>query len=190
MYKKIVVFSLFMAFVFSSCIKSNDVVFEKNYAELDVASFNGSFGTLTYPFITRQPLAGRAILSADAFITRASGTATFRVNLTGKQRSGSSTVKYKIFTVGTSVGATVTYGAPVSGTLTTFEGVVGTHYTDAGSGSCTIPANASFGTITINILNSGISANQTALVGIELIDSGDIAVSSNYSKVVFAIAQK
>ena len=190
MYKKIIVYSLFVVFGFSSCIKSNNVVFEKNYAELDVASFNGPFGTLTYPFVTRQPLAGRAILSADAFITRASGTATFRVHLTGKQRTGSSTVKYKVFTVGTSVGATVTYAAPVSGTLTTFEGATGTHYTDAGSGTCTIPANSSFGTITINILNSGVSANQTALVGIELIDGGDIAVSTNYSKMAFAISQK
>ena len=74
--------------------------------------------------------------------------------------------------------------------MTTFEGVAGTHYTDAGTGTCTIPANASFGTITINILNSGISANQTALVGIELIDGGDIAVITNYSKMAFAIAQK
>lgn len=192
MYKKVIVYSLFVAAVFSSCIKSKDVVFEKNLAELDVASFNTVFGTLTYPFITRQPTAaGRAIVTAaDPFITRASGTATFRINLIGKQRSGSSTVKYKIFTVGTSVGATVTYAAPVSGTLTTFDGASGTHYTDAGNGTCTIPANSSFGTITFNIINSGVSANQTALVGIELLDGGDIAISANYSKMAFAISQK
>lgn len=190
MYKKILASSFFAALLFSSCIKSKDVVFEQNLAELDVASFNTNFGTLTYPFITRQPLPGRAILSADAFITRASGTVTFRVNLLGKQRAAASTVKYSVFLVGASVGTTVTYGAPVSGTLTTFEGSAGTHYSDASGGICTIPANSSFGTITLNIINSGVSVNQTALVGIELVNGGDITVSTNYKKVAFAISQK
>lgn len=190
MYKKILVSSLFASLLFSSCIKSKDVVFEQNLAELDVASFNTNFGTLTYPFVTRQPLAGRAVLGVDPFITRASGTATFRVNLLGKQRSTPSTVKYTVFTVGSSVGASVTYGAPVSGTLATFEGLASTHYTDPTNGTCTIPANSSFGIITINIINSGSSVNQTALVGIELAGGGDIPISTNYNKIAFAISQK
>ena len=191
MYKKILVYSLFVVAVFSSCIKSKDVVYTQNLAELDAASFNAPFGTLTYPFLTRQPLPGRAIIaSGDAFITRASGTATFRVNLLGKQRGTASIVKYNVVAVGAAVGATVTYGAPVSGTLTTFDGVSGTHYTDPGGGVCTIPANTSFGTITIGIINSGVSANTTALLSIELVDGGDVAPSTNYRKIALAIAQK
>jgi len=190
MYKKILVYSLFLVAVFSSCIKSKDVVYTQNLAELDAASFNTVFGTLTYPFVTRQPLAGRAILSADPFITRTSGTATFRVNLIGKQRGTASIVKYNVVPVGPAVGATVTYGAPVSGTLTTFDGVSGTHYTDPGGGVCTIPANSSFGTITIGIINGGVSLNTTALLSIELVSGGDIAPSTNYSKIALAIAQK
>jgi hypothetical protein len=190
MYKKIVVYSLFIVTVFSSCIKSKDVVYTQNIAELDAASFNTVFGTLTYPFVTRQPLAGRAILSADPFITRVSGTATFRVNLLGKPRGTASIVKYNVVPVGSVVGATVSYVAPVSGTLTTFDGVSGTHYTDPGGGVCTIPANSSFGTITLGIIDGGVSANTTALLSIELVSGGDVEPSSNYKKIALAISQK
>ncbi len=190
MYKKILLVTVTLVLMLSSCIKKDDVTLSTNIAELDVASYNGNFGTLTYPFVTRQPLPGRAIISsADAFITRASNTATFRVNLLGVQRSTPINVKFQTFAVGANVGASVTYGSPISSTLTTIDAVAGTHYT-AVTGTCTIPANSSFGTITIPIINSGISANNTALLGIELIDGGDISISANYKKVAFAISQK
>jgi hypothetical protein len=188
MYKRILIFAAAVVFL-SSCTKKDDVTYSANVAELDVASYNGNFGTLSYPFVTRQPLPGRAILSADAFITRASGTATFRVNLIGAQRSTPINVKYQTFVVGPAVGTSVTYGSPVSATLATIDAAAGTHYT-ALSGVCTIPANSSFGTITIPILNSGTSASTTALLGIELLDGSDIPVSANYKKVAFAISQK
>jgi hypothetical protein len=188
MYKRILTFAAAVLFL-SSCIKKDDVTYTTNVAELDVASYNGNFGTLSYPFVVRQPLPGRAVLSADAYITRASSTATFRVNLIGAQRSTPINVKYQTFVVGTAIGASVAYGSPVSATLTTFDAVAGTHYT-APSGTCIIPANSSYGTITIPVINSGTSANTTALLGIELLDGGDIPVSANYKKVAFGISQK
>ncbi len=188
MYKKISIIAI-SVLMLSSCIKKTDVTYNANAAELDVVSFNLNFGTLTYPFVTRQPLPGRAVLSADAFITRSSGTATFRVNLVGAQSSNPINVKYKTFAVGTDVGSSVSYGSPVSATLTTLDAVAGTHYTTL-TGTCTIPANSSFGTITVPILNSGTSSNTTALLGIELIDGGDVAISANYKKFAFAISQK
>ncbi len=189
MYRKIFITILSLSFLLSSCIKKDNVVFTSNLAELDVAAYNTVFGSLTYPFITRQPTPGRAILSsADPFITRTTASVSFRVNLTGVQRSTPTNIKYQLFSVGTAVGATVAYGGTI-GTLSTIDAVAGTHFV-APSGVCTIPANSSFGTITIQLINSGLSTTQTALVGIELLNDGDVKSSTLYSKMAFAIAQK
>jgi hypothetical protein len=189
MNKKIFITILSLVFLFSSCIKKDNVVFTTNLAELDVAAYNTTFGTLTYPFVTRQPTPGRAILSsADPFITRTATSVTLRVNLTGVQRSTPTNIKYQLFNVGSAVGTSVAYGGTI-GTLTTIDAVAGTHFT-APSGICTIPANSSFGTITIQLINSGVSTTQTALVGVEVLNDGDVKASTLYSKVAFAIAQK
>jgi hypothetical protein len=192
MNKKVLFFPLCFAAVitiFSSCIKQDDVVFNDNVAEFDAASYNVVFGALTYPLIVRHPTPGRAIITADSFITRRSGAVSFRVNLLGKQRSTPTTVSYQVFAVGAAVGSSITYTAPVSGTLTTFDAVSGTHYGTI-SGTVTIPANSSFGTITIPVLNTGTSTNTTALLGLELTQGGEVPPSENYKKIVFAISQK
>jgi hypothetical protein len=189
MYKKISIIALLSFTILTSCIKQDNVVLTNTIVELDMPAFNANFGSLLYPFTTRQPLPGRAVLGADAFITRSSATATFRVNLVGAQRNTPTNVNYKTFLVGSDIGASVTYGSPISGVLNTFDAVAGTHYT-AASGVCVIPANTSFGTITIPILNTGITANTTALLGIELVDGADVTASANYKKLAFGISQK
>lgn len=189
MNRKIFISILSLAFVFSSCIKQENVRFLSNFAELDAAALNPVFGTLSYPFLTRQPTPGRAILSsADPFITRVATSVTLRVNLLGVLRSTPTNVKYQLFSVGTAVGTTVNYGGTI-GTLNTIDAVAGTHFV-APSGIVTIPPNSSFGTITIQLINSGVSTNQTALVGVEILNDGDVKASTNYAKLAFAISQK
>jgi hypothetical protein len=190
MINKIIFATLLMATVLVGCIKPTDPLFTENIAELDVASYNANFGSQPFYFTTRQPLPGRAVLSADAFIARTASVASFRVNMTGSQKTTPIKVKYQTFIVGpANVNTNVAYGAPISATLTAIDAVAGTHYGTV-SGVCTIPPNSSFGTIDIPIINSGVSSLQTAILGIELLNGGDIKVSENYKKVAFAISQK
>jgi len=172
------IFSI-LALSLSGCIKEKKAIFEDSKAEFDVASYNAKFGATDFPLAIRVPGEGRAFIAADAFITRATASLRFRVNLIGAQRSAAASVKYRVFTVGATAGASVAYGAPISATLPISDAVAGTHYT-ALSGVCTIPANSSFGYITIPVINSGVSVNETRVVGLELIDGGDIAPSVNY----------
>ncbi len=189
---------VFVVVAGTSCIKQEGEVFTSNVAEFDAASFNVVFGANTYPYLTRQNATyGRATVSTDLFFTRASGTATFRVNMTGAQRATPTTVKYQTFVVANALGSgtgatpagTTAYGAPINATNVHKEAVAGVHYTSA-TGTCTIPANSSFGIITIPLINSGISVGETALVGLELIAGGDITVSTNYNKIVFGVSQR
>lgn len=182
------IFSI-LALSLSGCIKEKKVTFDDSKAEFDVAAYNARFGATDFPLAIRVPTEGRAFLTADPPITRATTNLRFRVNLIGAQRGSAATVKYRVFSVGTSAGATITFPAPVSATLSIFDAVPGTHYT-ALSGTCTIPANSSFGYIDIPVINPGVSANTAASIGLELIDGGDIAPSVNYRKVVLLISQK
>lgn len=189
--KYIKIFSLIMMIgVFASCMKERNPVFTNNVAEFDAAAFISPFGTQVYPLITRHPAYGRGVVtSIDTFITRNSKQVTFRVNMTGSQRSVASTVRYTTFAVGTAVGSSITYGSPISATLSVVDAANGAHYSQT-DGICTIPANSSYGYITIPLINSNTSASTTALLGLELISGGDITPSENYKKVVFAISQK
>ena len=188
MKKNIFIISL-LVFSLTSCIKETKVTFEDSKAEFDVASYNAKFGATDFALATRVPGEGRPFIGADQFITRATTNLRFRVNLVGAQRGSASTVKYNTFAVGTSAGASITYGAPISATLPILDAAAGTHFT-ALSGTCTIPANSSFGYIDIPVINPGVSVNQTRLLGLELVGGGDIGPSVNYRKVVFAISQK
>lgn len=189
MKKNILFLFSIIALSLSSCMKEQKVTFEDSKAEFDVAAYNARFGATDFPLAIRVPPEGRAFVAADAPITRATTSLRFRVNLIGAQRGSAASVKYRVFTVGSSAGTTVTFPAPVSSTLTIIEAVPGTHYT-ALSGTCTIPANSSFGYIDIPVINSGVSSNTAAAIGLELIDGGDIAPSVNYRKVVLLISQK
>lgn len=189
MKKNILLIISLIVLTLTSCIKEAKVTFEDSKAEFDVASYNAKFGATDFSLATRVPGDGRPFIGADPFITRATTGLRFRVNLVGAQRGSASTVKYRVFSVGSSAGASITYGSPISATLPISDAVPGTHYT-ALSGVCTIPANSSFGYIDVPIINPGVSATETRSVGLELTDGGDIAPSFNYRKVVFVISQK
>jgi hypothetical protein len=192
---KNIVAALFVAVAATGCIKQEGATFTAPLVELDVAAYNAVFGANTFPYVFRQNAAyGRAVIGADAIFTRTSGNATFRVNILGAQSATVRTIRYQTFVVGNALGTTLpanpgttTYSSTVINT--NFEAVVGTHYT-LGGGVATIPANSSFGFITIPILNTGTSATTTALVGLELIAGGDLAPSANYNKIVFGINQR
>jgi hypothetical protein len=188
MKKYICIFSI-LIFSLSGCIKEKKIIFEDSKAEFDAASYNAKFGATDFTLATRVPGDGRPFIAADPFITRTTTGLRFRINLIGAQRSAASTVNYTTFAVGTSAGASIAYGAPVSATLPILDAVAGTHFT-ALSGTCTIPANSSFGYIDIPLINPGVSVNETRLLGLELASGGSIAPSVNYRKIVFAISQK
>jgi hypothetical protein len=187
--KKNILILICIVFSLSSCIKEKNVIFEDSKAEFDVAAYNARFGATDFALATRVPGEGRAFIAADAFITRATASLRFRVNLIGAQRGSAATVNYTVFAPDLTAVPAITYGAPISATLATVPAIAGTHFT-ALSGTCTIPANSSFGYIDIPVINSGLSVNQTALLGLELTGGGNIGPSVNYRKVVFAISQR
>jgi len=122
------------AFVLNGCIKNEDVIWKGSQIEFDAAIWNSNGAGLTYPILTRVPAQGTATGSGQPTLTRTSGSVQIRVNLVGAQRSSPTNFTYQV------VGAEST-------------AVAGTHYT-APSGTGTIPANSSFGIITIDILTS------------------------------------
>jgi hypothetical protein len=192
---KNIVAALFVAVAVTGCIKQEGATFTAPLVEFDAAAYNAVFGANTFPYVFRQnAVYGRSVISADPFITRASGNATFRVNIIGAQSATPRTVRYQTFVVGNALSTTTPANPGTTaysgvGTNTNFEGIVGTHYT-LGTGTVTIPANSSFGFVTIPVLNTGVSATTTALVGLELVAGGDLTPSANYKKIVFGISQR
>ncbi|HET9746819.1 MAG TPA: hypothetical protein VFP97_13980 [Chitinophagaceae bacterium] len=156
------------AFALNGCIKNDPVVFKDSLIEFDAAIWNSNAAGRTYPILTRVPAQGRVTGASQPTLTRSTGTVELRVNLVGAQRSTPTNFTYQV------VGAETT-------------AVAGTHYTNP-SGTGTIPANSSFGLITIQILNPGASTGSKILV-LELTDSPDAKVSVNYSKVGLSISQ-
>lgn len=162
------IIAILAAFTFNGCIKNDQVTFQGSQVEFDAAAWNANGAGLTYPILTRVPAFGAATTSSQPLLTRTSGTINIRVNLVGAQRSTATQFTYT-----------------VAGSEST--AVAGTHYT-ALSGTGTIPANASFGLITLSILNPGATSGSRVLV-LQLTDNSEIKVSFNYSKVGLSIAQ-
>ena len=160
--------TVFAAFLFTGCIKNDPVLYSASQAEFDAATWNANAAGLTYPILTRVPAQGIATGSSQPLLTRTSGTIQLRINLVGAQRSTATTFNYQVVAAeSTAVG--------------------GTHYTTP-SGTGTIPANSSFGYITLDILNPGATSGSKVLV-LQLIDNTDLKANFNYSKVGLSIAQ-
>jgi len=160
--------TLLAAFVLNGCVKNDPVIYSDTKIEFDAAIWNANGAGLTYPILTSVPAQNTATGTGQPTITRTSGSVQLRVNLVGAQRSTPVTFTYQV------VGAEST-------------AVAGTHYT-APSGTGTIPANSSFGIITIDILNPGATSGSKILV-LQLSDNSDVKVSINYAKVGLSIAQ-
>jgi len=156
-----------IGFTLSSCIKNDRIVYTGSELEWDAATYNANALGVTYPILTRLPGYGRAALTTDPSITRASGSVKFRVNLVGPQRSTPTTVNYVV----------------LSGVTTA---VAGTHYNT--SGSFTIPANSSFGEVQVDILNPGATSGSKDLV-LELVAPAGMTVNANDKDLGIRIAQ-
>lgn len=154
--------------------------------EFDATSLNAVASGKTYPFLVRVPGYGRPVITtanaatgvvADPLLTRTSGTVKFRVNLITAQQNTDQVITYRV--VATEKDAT---GADVPATTA----VSGVHYTT--SGTFTIPANSSYGEITVQILNPGATSGTKDLV-LELVGNGTVKATANYSKLGLRISQ-
>jgi hypothetical protein len=156
------------ALLLGGCIKNDQVVFQDSQIEFDAAAWNANAVGVTYPILTRIPALGVATSSSNgALLTRTTGTFNLRVNLVGAQKTSATTFSYKVASESTAI--------------------AGTHYA-AFSGTGTIPANSSFATIPVTVLNPGPGAGSVVLV-LELVTGNGLTAATNYAKVGLSIAQ-
>jgi hypothetical protein len=164
-----------VSLLLTSCIKEDVKSFTGDpVVEFDATVFNSVAAGFTYPILTRAAGYGRAVTTADPSITRTSGTVKLRVNLVGAQRPADEVITYRV----------MTEAVPVAPNVLATSG---THYTTGNT--VTIPANSSFGEVTINIQNPGVSSTIPTEVHLELVGNTNIKASSNYKKVAIRIAQ-
>lgn len=167
--KKILTFSIMSCILFlTGCVKNELTVFTGSVVEFDAATWNANAAGLTYPMMTRVPTLNAATPTSAASLTRATGTVTLRVNLVGAQRSTPTTFNFEVASESTAV--------------------AGTHYT-ALTGTGTIAPYSSFGTVTITVLNPGVSSSTPVDLVLKLTDNSSIKASVNYAKVGLRIAQ-
>ena len=155
----------------SSCMKEDRALLKDSFVEFDAATYNANAAGVDYPMLTRVPRYGEPVntgaTTADPAITRTSGTIKFRVNLVGAQRSTPTVVEYGVVADKTTA-------------------VSGTHFTTASS--VTIPANSSFGEVTVVVLNAGASSVARDLV-LELRGASDLPPSQNEKRIGIRISQ-
>lgn len=98
-------------------------------------------------------------------VAQSAGTVNVNVQLIGPHSSSDTVVNFSV-TGGTATAA---------------------NYSIA-STSVTIPANSSFGTIAVNVVDASVPAGQTRSVIIELEDTGDVIAAENYKTFTLNIA--
>ena len=100
--KKIQLYVLFLFVLIGSinCIKNKLQTWTGVVTEIDAASWNANGPGVTYPFIVRIPVAGRAAATScpDSTLRRYSGSFQIRINLVSAHSSKDETVGYEIFT--------------------------------------------------------------------------------------------
>lgn len=167
--KKILTSSILLCILFlTGCVKNELTVYTGSQVEFDAAAWNANAAGITYPMLTRVPITNATTPSSQPTITRATGTVTLRVNLVGAQKSTATDFDFVVAGESTAV--------------------PGTHFT-AITGKGTIPANSSFGTVTITILNPGVSSTTARDLVLQLVDNSSIKASLNYAKVGLRISQ-
>lgn len=179
--------AIFLTIVlFSSCIKNEVKTFDGDTViEFDAAVLNTATTPYKYFVTTRVPVYGLTVSTTNSptQITRSLSTPVkLRVNLVGRQFTTDQVINYQVI-----VPAPVppdTTPVPVSPNMLA---VSGTHYTTGGT--FTIPANSSFGEITITIVNPGASSTNPREVHLELVGNADIKPSENYKRIAIRISQ-
>lgn len=175
--KRILFFLILAIPVFlGSCIKNSPVTIGNElYVEFDATVLNTPITGQTYPVLRNVPVYGAAVVPAsNPAITRASGTVKFRVNLVGAQQSTDQVIGFKAV-------ATPVLPAGVA------AAVSGTHYTV--TGTVTIPANSSFGEVTVTIVNPGVSSATPVGLVLELTGNETVKPSANYRFLGIQISQ-
>jgi hypothetical protein len=168
---KIALLILLVSFSLVSCVKNEEVVYTGGTVEFDATTWNANAAGVTYPILTRVPPFARAVnTTLDALLNKNSGTVKIRINLVGPQRPTDTEVTYQV----------------VAGNTTA---VAGTHYT-ALPGKVTIPANSSFGDISLQILPTAGTPPPTSVdLVLEITGGTNVAVNPNYNKIGLRIAQ-
>ena len=201
--KKIFLFlcSCFVLLNFS-CIKQIEKKFTGDpVVELDATALNPVTAPFTYPLLLQIPKNGIPItvLTANCsnaalvepFIKRTSGTIALRVNLIGPSEKVARDIDVTTFPIASTL-PTITFRQPSpcsNVTLTSVDAVEGTHFSFV-SNKITVPADSSFGYITINIINAGATASQARVIGLELKQANSLKPSENYKKIAIAIDQR
>lgn len=174
----------------TSCIKKNNpVTFTNSVAEFDATLYNTNTAymlppdSIAFPILTRNPVFGRAVTTADANLSRTTATPVrLRVNLVGATRRQATNITYRV--VNKSEYALI--GAVSN---TNDQAVAGTHYA-ALPGTISIPADSSFGYINLNILNSGTSSATPRELVLMLTGGDNITPNRNYKVLGLRISQQ
>ena len=160
--------TLLIILFLSGCIKNDPVLVSDSKIEFDATTYNAPGVGLTYPILARVPAVGTSTPTSAPLITRTSASFTVRVNLVGAQRSTVTDFTYTLNAASTAV--------------------AGVHYQTL-SGVGTIPANSSFGFITINVINPGVSSTVPVILVLELTKNANFDINFNYSKIGLSISQ-
>jgi hypothetical protein len=166
---------LFMLVAFTSCIKNDGPTGAAlMVAEFDAAVLNTPLTGQKYPVLQRVPKYGAAAAAADPLIARTSGTIKFRVNLVGAQQPTEQTLNIKVV------------ASPIL-PMGVDPAVAGTHFTVPAT--MVIPANSSFGEVTVTILDPGVSSATPVGFVIEIEGNGTVKPSENYKLLGVRISQ-
>lgn len=115
--------------------------------------------------VTTAPVAGQNYPRVT--VANTVGTVNLQVNLVARQRASDETITYRVVPEGTTAVAGTDYN--VSGTLT-------------------IPANSSFGTLSVAVVNTGAIGGSVDLL-LELEGNATIQPSENYKRVQLRITR-
>jgi len=168
---KISLFILLASLALVSCVKNEEAIYGGATVEFDATTWNANAAGVTYPILTRVPPFARAVnTTVDSTLNKTRGTIKIRVNLVGPQKSTPTEVTYQVLQSATTA-------------------VAGTHYA-ALPGKVTIPANASFGDIELQLINNPGSTPPSVDLVLELTGANNgVTVNPNYNKVGLRIAQ-
>ena len=115
--------------------------------------------------VVRTPLAGQKYPRIT--VANTVGTVNLQVNLVGAHRPSDEIITYSVVSEGTTAVAGIDYTAP---------------------GTLTIPAGSSFGTLTVNVINTGQIGGSVDLL-LQVVGNDEIGASANYNKVQIRITR-
>lgn len=177
----------FAAILFAGCIKEEVKTYTgKPVLEFDAAVLNSAATGVKFPLLTRVPKYGLTAVSsgttADPVITRASGVVKFRINLVGPQSATEQVISYKVVSADYSSTLDI-----ATGTSARLPAVAGTHFST--TGTCTIPANSSFGEISVTVINPGAASTISRYLVLEIGGNASFSPSENYKRLGIQISQ-